>query len=260
MWRISHPDRLMISTTADSDAPIRLRHPRILCCPSSCRTLGLRGRLDPPGQRVQPRAQRASFARGGPAHSGRGAGSGSPARLRAQVRGPAQRATQGRRAARSSGHRLLCRCRPGGGLRGYARLDEQGFAASGQPAQFAKLAGSGALAITIEPKKGAQTYQGLVPLSPTGCPHRPRPISSRASSCRRCCVSPPGRPIVRAKAAAGAPVRSWSRRCPGAKPIGTRPATTGSASQLFLKTLEDYELLGHSDLGGIGALAPVPRR
>src|SRR6185436_19341893 len=56
----------------------------------------------------------------------------------------------------------------GGGLRGYARLNEQPFAESGRPSEFARLVGKGALAITIEPKKGAQTYQGLVPLSPDG--------------------------------------------------------------------------------------------
>ncbi|HKD46881.1 MAG TPA: Hsp33 family molecular chaperone HslO, partial [Rhizomicrobium sp.] len=33
---------------------------------------------------------------------------------------------------------------------------------------FASLAGEGALAITIEPKRGGQTYQGIVSLSPDG--------------------------------------------------------------------------------------------
>jgi molecular chaperone Hsp33 len=56
----------------------------------------------------------------------------------------------------------------GGGLRGYARLDEARFSALGEPADFAALSGGGALAITIEPKPGAQSYQGLVPLSRQG--------------------------------------------------------------------------------------------
>jgi molecular chaperone Hsp33 len=56
----------------------------------------------------------------------------------------------------------------GGGLRGYARIREDEFTEAGRPADFGKLAGGGALAITIEPKKGAQPYQGLVPLSPRG--------------------------------------------------------------------------------------------
>src|SRR3569833_2792988 len=51
------------------------------------------------------------------------------------------------------------------GVRGYARLDAERFA--GETA-FAKLAGEGALAITIEPKRGGQTYQGIVSLSPDG--------------------------------------------------------------------------------------------
>ena len=53
------------------------------------------------------------------------------------------------------------------GVRGYARLDDTRFAALGD-AGFAKLAGEGALAITIEPKRGGQTYQGIVSLAPEG--------------------------------------------------------------------------------------------
>ena len=54
-----------------------------------------------------------------------------------------------------------------GGVRGYARLDEEAFNHD-HPADFAALTGKGALAITIEPKLGAQSYQGLVPLSNEG--------------------------------------------------------------------------------------------
>jgi len=53
------------------------------------------------------------------------------------------------------------------GVRGYARLDAERFAGL-DGAGFAKLAGEGALAITIEPKLGGQTYQGIVSLSPDG--------------------------------------------------------------------------------------------
>jgi molecular chaperone Hsp33 len=55
-----------------------------------------------------------------------------------------------------------------GGLRGYARLDEKALAELGGTTDFAALTGKGALAITIEPKLGAQAYQGLVSLSPEG--------------------------------------------------------------------------------------------
>ena len=53
------------------------------------------------------------------------------------------------------------------GVRGYARLDAERFAGLDASA-FEKLAGKGALAITIEPKVGGQTYQGIVELSPSG--------------------------------------------------------------------------------------------
>ncbi|HKX64149.1 MAG TPA: Hsp33 family molecular chaperone HslO [Rhizomicrobium sp.] len=53
------------------------------------------------------------------------------------------------------------------GVRGYARLDAERFAAL-QAKEFGTLAGKGALAITIEPKRGGQTYQGIVELSPDG--------------------------------------------------------------------------------------------
>ena len=53
------------------------------------------------------------------------------------------------------------------GVRGYARLDASRFDVLADK-DFAKLAGKGALAITIEPKLGGKTYQGIVELSPDG--------------------------------------------------------------------------------------------
>lgn len=53
------------------------------------------------------------------------------------------------------------------GVRGYARLDEARFAGLESKA-FADLAGKGALAITIEPRVGGKTYQGIVALSQDG--------------------------------------------------------------------------------------------
>ena len=53
------------------------------------------------------------------------------------------------------------------GVRGYARLDADRFAALDHPA-FPQLAGEGVLAITIEPQRGGQTYQGIVELSADG--------------------------------------------------------------------------------------------
>lgn len=55
------------------------------------------------------------------------------------------------------------------GVRGFARLDETGFAALGESAPpFARAAGAGSLAITIEPRRGGNTYQGIVTLDPAG--------------------------------------------------------------------------------------------
>lgn len=53
------------------------------------------------------------------------------------------------------------------GVRGYARLDAERFGALDDK-DFARLAGAGALAITIEPQRGGKTYQGIVELSPQG--------------------------------------------------------------------------------------------
>jgi molecular chaperone Hsp33 len=52
------------------------------------------------------------------------------------------------------------------GVRGYARLDKERLSRA-EPS-FAALAGEGSLAITIEPRRGGKTYQGIVTLSPDG--------------------------------------------------------------------------------------------
>ncbi len=53
------------------------------------------------------------------------------------------------------------------GVRGYARLDAARFEAL-DGKDFAQLAGKGVMAITIEPKVGGKTYQGIVELSQDG--------------------------------------------------------------------------------------------
>jgi len=53
------------------------------------------------------------------------------------------------------------------GVRSYARLDESRFAALGaEHPSFERITGEGVVAITIEPKTGAQRYQGIVSLAP----------------------------------------------------------------------------------------------
>jgi molecular chaperone Hsp33 len=53
------------------------------------------------------------------------------------------------------------------GVRAFGRLDAGRFAARTEK-NFAGLAGTGVLAITIEPRVGGQTYQGITPLSGEG--------------------------------------------------------------------------------------------
>jgi molecular chaperone Hsp33 len=53
------------------------------------------------------------------------------------------------------------------GVRAFGRLDAERFAACTEKT-FAALAGQGAMALTIEPRVGGQTYQGITPLSPDG--------------------------------------------------------------------------------------------
>ena len=54
------------------------------------------------------------------------------------------------------------------GLRAYGRLDAERFAELREPVEFDALAGDGSMAITIEPQRGGQTYQGIVELNPAG--------------------------------------------------------------------------------------------
>jgi molecular chaperone Hsp33 len=131
----------------------------------------------------------------------------------------------------------------GGGLRGYARLDDKAFTDAGQPHDFAKLVGKGALAITIEPKKGAQTYQGLVPLSPDGLAASAETYFSQSEQL----------PTV-LRLAAGSIYRSgeghgWRAGALMVQAVPGKEADTERATDdwqrvaLFVKTLEDYELL-----------------
>ncbi len=51
------------------------------------------------------------------------------------------------------------------GVRSYARVDVERLAALGErQGSFEAMAGEGVVAITIEPREGAQRYQGIVPL------------------------------------------------------------------------------------------------
>jgi molecular chaperone Hsp33 len=131
----------------------------------------------------------------------------------------------------------------GGGLRGYARVRDEPFAEAGKPADFGRLAGEGALAITIEPKKGAQTYQGLVPLSPNGlaaCAENYFAQSEQLATVLRVAAAPIYRSGLGHGWRAGA---MMVQAVPGADAEDIRGTDRWNKVQLFMQTLSDIELL-----------------
>ena len=127
------------------------------------------------------------------------------------------------------------------GIRGYARLDEKRFAALGQPApDFAALIGQGVLAITIEPERGGQTYQGIVPLAETGMAASAEAYFAQSEQ------------LPTAMRLAGAPVFTPGDRKPSWRAGGLMLQATPERAvdvddwerlSLFLATVEDFELL-----------------
>jgi molecular chaperone Hsp33 len=131
----------------------------------------------------------------------------------------------------------------GGGLRGYARLDEKRFADQGRPEEFAKLVGGGVLAITIEPKKGAQPYQGLVPLSAAGLSASAETYFAQSEQLPTMLRLSAG-PIYRWGAGHGWRAGAFMiQAVPGKQADSTEASDDWRRIALFLKTLEDYELL-----------------
>ena len=131
----------------------------------------------------------------------------------------------------------------GGGLRGYARVDEKRFAEAGRPVDFAKLVGEGALAITIEQKAGSQPYQGLVPLSPEGLAASAETYFEQSEQLPTILRLAAG-PIYRSGAGHG-----WRAGAMMVQAVPAADARDITASDdwervsLFMKTLEDVELL-----------------
>jgi molecular chaperone Hsp33 len=131
----------------------------------------------------------------------------------------------------------------GGGLRGYARLDDKRFADMGRPEDFAKLVGAGVLAITIEPKKGAQPYQGLVPLSPDGLSASAETYFAQSEQLPTMLKLAAG-PVYSAEAGHGWRSGAFMvQAVPGQQADTTDESDDWKRITLFLKTLEDYELL-----------------
>jgi molecular chaperone Hsp33 len=123
------------------------------------------------------------------------------------------------------------------GVRGFARVDETRLTELNP--KFAELAGAGSLAITIEPRIGGQTYQGIVPLSPDGIAASAETYfaqSEQLPTAIRLAAAPlyvPGKPP------------SW--RAGGlmlqATPDAKRSDDDWGRLTMFLKTLEDFELV-----------------
>jgi molecular chaperone Hsp33 len=131
----------------------------------------------------------------------------------------------------------------GGGLRGYARVDERRFADAGRPSNFGTLVGEGALAITIEPKQGAQSYQGLVPLSPDGLAASAEIYFAQSEQLPTMLRLAAG-PIYRSGAGHG--WRSGAlmvQAVPGAKSDDGSSSDDWQRVALFMRTLEAIELL-----------------
>lgn len=127
------------------------------------------------------------------------------------------------------------------GIRCFARLDEARFANLNTLAPaFVQLMGEGVVAITIEPKRGGQTYQGIVPLAPEGI----------AASAEAYFVQSEQLPTALRLAAAplfvsGDPSPRW--RAGGvmlqATPEHAVDVDDWERLSLFLATLEDFELV-----------------
>ena len=131
----------------------------------------------------------------------------------------------------------------GGGLRGYARVDETRFADAGRPNNFDALVGKGALAITIEPKKGAQAYQGLVPLSSEGLAASAETYFAQSEQLPTILRLAAG-PIYRSGQGHGWRAGALMvQAVPGARIGNIKTSDDWQRVCLFMQTLEDVELL-----------------
>jgi molecular chaperone Hsp33 len=123
------------------------------------------------------------------------------------------------------------------GVRGYARADESRIA--GANPKFADLAGAGSLAITIDPRREGQTYQGIVPLAPEGIAESAEQYfaqSEQLPTAIKLAAAPlfvPGQPV--AWRAGGMMLQAT----PGAAPRDD----DWERLSMFLKTLQDFELV-----------------
>ncbi len=133
----------------------------------------------------------------------------------------------------------------GGGVRGYARVDQNAFAALPSNPDFAALAGDGHLAITIEQRSDATSYQGVVALSDKCMAHSLEVYfdqSEQLPTVLRLAAGPVYRGGEHGWAAGGIMIQAVPPEGGGA----THDIAASDDWQrvlLFLRSLEDYELL-----------------
>ena len=136
----------------------------------------------------------------------------------------------------------------GGGMRGYARLDADAFAALPPHPSFAQLTGEGHLAITIEQRADAPSYQGLVALSPNGMAASVEEYfnqSEQLPTMLRLAAGPFYKGGERGWAAGGLMIQAVPPEGGGAT-FDVASSDDWQRMTLFLKTLEDVELLDTS--------------
>jgi molecular chaperone Hsp33 len=134
------------------------------------------------------------------------------------------------------------------GVRGFARLDEARYAGLGHPG-FADLVGRGSLAITIEPRRGGNAYQGIVALSEGGIAQSAETYfaqSEQLPTVLRLAAAP----LYRAREkqphwrAGGIMLQMTPDAIkPGAAPEEIQTSDDWQRLSLLLKTVEDIELL-----------------
>ncbi len=136
------------------------------------------------------------------------------------------------------------------GVRGFARLDAERFASLGGSV-FEKLAGKGALAITIEPRLGGKTYQGIVELSPQGIGPSAETYfaqSEQLPTVIRLAAAPlyvAGDPTARWRAG-GIMLQMTPEAAGQSTKQGEGPSDDWQRLSLLLKTVEDLELVDTS--------------
>jgi len=133
------------------------------------------------------------------------------------------------------------------GVRGYARLDAARFADLKAP-NFTALVGKGSLAITIEPRLGGQSYQGIVALSDRGIAASAESYfaqSEQLPTVLRLAAAPLFKAGEKAPhwRAAGIMLQMTPDAAKPGAPEELRTSDDWERLSLLLKTVEDLELL-----------------